>query len=112
MRRVTSMGRAASALAVVWVLTAAAIGGARADAARGSALAEHWCSQCHGVRPNEASASPKAPRFSEIAAEPSATERSLRVFLRTPHVNMPNLILQPDDIDDLVDYILSMKPAR
>jgi hypothetical protein len=25
---------------------------------------------------------------------------------------MPNLILGPDELDDLVGYILSMKPAR
>ena len=41
----------------------------------------------------------------------SATNMSLRVFLRTPHPSMPNLVLQPDDVDDLVDYILSLKPA-
>jgi len=33
-------------------------------------------------------------------------------FLRTPHPTMPNLILEPDELDDLVGYILSMKPAR
>jgi mono/diheme cytochrome c family protein len=101
-------------LGSVLILAAAVatIGEARADAGRGAALAERWCSQCHGVRPNEASAEPKTPSFSEIAAEPSATEPSLRVFLRTPHPTMPNFILQPGDIDDLVNYILSMKPAR
>jgi mono/diheme cytochrome c family protein len=107
------MRRAIGAPALAGIVAAAvAVGEVRADAARGLGLAERWCSQCHGVRPNEASVSPKVPSFSEIAAEPSATEPSLRVFLRTPHASMPNLILQPDDIDDLVDYILSMKPAR
>jgi mono/diheme cytochrome c family protein len=107
------MRRAVAALALVWVLIAAAgSGDARADAARGLALAERWCSQCHGVRPGDASPAPEIPTFPAVAAEPSATAMSLRVFLRTPHPNMPNLILQQDDIDDLVDYILSLKPAR
>jgi len=37
---------------------------------------------------------------------------SLRVFLRTPHPTMRKLILGPDELDNLVGYILSMKPAR
>jgi cytochrome c len=84
-------------------------GNARADVARGAALAEQWCSQCHGIRPNAPSANPKAPNFSAIAAEPSATEYSLRIFLRTPHETMPNFILKSDDIDDLVAYLRSLK---
>ena len=107
------MRPAISALALVWSLIAAsAIGDARADAARGLALAGRWCSECHGVRPNDASSTATIPTFPQIAAEPSATNMSLRAFLRTPHTSMPNLILQRDDIDDLVDYILSLKPAR
>jgi cytochrome c len=87
-------------------------GNAKADTARGLVLAEQWCSQCHGVRPNEASANPKSPTFPAIAAEPSMTETALRVFLRTPHSTMPNIMLKPDDTDDIVDYLLSLKPRR
>lgn len=107
LRRATGAAFMVSALAA-----SAAVCEARADAARGLALAERWCSECHGVRPNQASRTAKIPTFPEIAAEPSATEMSLRVFLRTAHPSMPNLVLQPDDLDDLVDYIMSMKPAR
>ena len=39
---------------------------------------------------DQASPGQGAPSFSQIAAEPSATEMSLRVFLRTPHPTMPN----------------------
>jgi len=79
---------------------------------RGAALSQRWCSQCHAVEPNQSSANPAAPRFSDVAAESSITEYSLRVFLRTPHSNMPNLMLNPDDMDDIVSYILSLKPQR
>ena len=85
---------------------------AHADAPRGRALAEQWCSQCHGVRPNQSSANADAPSFSAIAAEPSATEYGLRTFLRVPHPTMPNFILQPDDVDDIVGYITSLKPQK
>ncbi len=87
-------------------------GDAKADAARGRILSEQACSQCHGVRPNESSVNPKAPSFSAVAAEPSITEYSLRVFLRTPHSTMPNLMMKPDDIDDIVSYLLSLKPSK
>ena len=113
MRRPTIKGYAIAGLALVSVLaTCVAIGEARADPARGLALAERWCAQCHGIRPNQASPTQGVPSFSEIAVEPSATAMSLRVFLRTPHPTMPNLILDADELDDLVGYILSMKPAR
>jgi mono/diheme cytochrome c family protein len=85
---------------------------AKADAARGRVLSEQWCSQCHGVRPNESSPNAKAPNFSAVATEPSTTEYSLRVFLKTPHPTMPNFVLKPDDIDDIVGYIVSLKPQK
>jgi len=47
-----------------------------------------------------------------IAAEPSATEYSLRVFLRTPHPTMPNFVLNTDDIEDLASYIASLKTRQ
>jgi cytochrome c len=97
---------------IVLVVATAGAGEARADAARGRVLAEQWCSQCHGVRPNEASLTTAIPGFSAIAAESSVTEPSLRVFLRTSHPTMPNIILNQDDTDDLVSYILSLKPER
>src|SRR5437868_718904 len=53
-----------------------------------------------------------APRFVDVAAERSATEYSLRVFFRTPHATMPNFVLNQDDIEDIISYILSMKPKR
>src|SRR4051812_33080131 len=107
------MRRAIGGLALVGVLApGAAIGEARADPARGLALAERWCAQCHGIRPNQASPGQGAPSFSQIAAEPSATEMSVRVFLRTPHPTMPNLTFEPGELDDVIGYILSMKPAR
>ena len=99
-------------LGVIVLLVLTGSGDAKADAARGRILAEEACSQCHGVGPNQSSANPKAPSFSAIAAEPSITEYSVRVFLRTPHATMPNLMIKPDDIDDIVSYLLSLKPSK
>jgi mono/diheme cytochrome c family protein len=85
------------------------LGEAKADARRGRVFAEQWCSECHAVAPNDAAGDPAAPDFPEIAEEPSATAYALRVFLRTPHVTMPNFILVPDDIEDIISYILSLR---
>jgi mono/diheme cytochrome c family protein len=85
---------------------------AKAAASRGKILSQQSCAQCHGVRPNQSSASPDAPSFSAIATEPSATEYLLKTFLRVPHKTMPNFILKPDDIDDIVGYIISLKPQK
>ena len=99
-------------LVMAAILLLAGPGTAKADAVRGHGLAEQWCSQCHGIRPSEPSANSDAPTFSAIAAEPSATPYALRTFLRVPHPTMPNFILKPDDIDDIVAHITSLKPQK
>ncbi len=98
-------------LTVTAVLVVTGAGDAHANAARGRRLAEQWCSQCHGVRSNQASIS-GVPTFREIAAERSATETSLRVFLRTSHPTMPNIVLAPDDMNDIIDYLLLLKRRK
>jgi mono/diheme cytochrome c family protein len=85
---------------------------AKAAALTGESLAEHWCSQCHAIKENQASPNPKAPTFPKVAAQPSISEYTLRVFLHTEHVTMPNFILKPEDADVLIDYIMSLKPTK
>ena len=50
-----------------------------------------------------------AADFAEIANVPSTTELSLKVFLGSSHKSMPNFILQPEETDDIVAYILSLR---
>ena len=73
-------------------------------------LALRWCSECHAVKPGRASTNPDSPPFPLLAADPSITELSLRVFLRTPHASMPNLMIRPAEMDELVAYFMSLKP--
>jgi cytochrome c len=73
----------------------------------GRRLASQWCSGCHAVEPKTVGLF--AADFAEIAKVPSTTALSLKVFLRTSHRNMPNFILQPDEANDIVAYILSLK---
>ena len=80
------------------------------NAARGSGLARSNCAACHAVgRGPDASPDPMAPRFSAVADTPGMTDRALRVWLQTSHPTMPNYILNRDDTDDIVAYILSLK---
>jgi hypothetical protein len=51
-----------------------------------------------------------APPFQLVARQPSTTELALRVFLRTSHAGMPNILLSEAEIDDIVAYIVSLGP--
>jgi len=80
------------------------------DFAQGHALARKVCVECHRVeRGQAADNSSAAPAFKAVADNPSTTALSLRVFLRTPHRNMPNVMLTESDTDDIIGYILSLK---
>jgi mono/diheme cytochrome c family protein len=50
-----------------------------------------------------------APSFQAVAERNGTTALSLKVFWRTSHQDMPNLMIAPDQADALVDYILSLK---
>lgn len=108
-----SIRKRADAVAVTALCSMlAAAGDTWAASPRGEMLSESWCSQCHAVKPGRSSANPDAPAFLDVAAEPSITEYSLRVFLKTPHSTMPNIMMKSEDMDDIVSYILSLKPRK
>lgn len=78
--------------------------------AAGQRLAETWCANCHRVAPTgPGPATDSAPAFAAVAAMPSTTALSLRVFLQTPHRNMPNFQLSGEQTDDLIAFILSLR---
>ena len=84
---------------------------AQADNSRspGRQIAIELCSSCHRVAGEQPLPQPGIASFSEIANLPSTTALSLKVFLRSNHKGMPNLIVSNSDSDNLVDYILSLK---
>ena len=83
-----------------------------ADPLAGKNLAEKWCVECHGIRADRLSPNLAAPTFPELAAEPSITEYSLRALLRSPHQTMPHITFTPDQMDNIIEYIMSLKPRR
>ena len=76
----------------------------------GLKFARELCVECHQVEPGEAArAFPAEKSFLDIAADPKMTALSLRVFLRTPHIEMPDFVLTEAQTDDVIAYILSLK---
>ncbi len=78
-------------------------------AAEGHRLAQAWCQTCHAVEPGTAGLFDQAPSFQAIANRNGTTALSLKVFWRTSHQTMPNLVISPEQADALVSYILSLK---
>jgi mono/diheme cytochrome c family protein len=86
-----------------------AAGANPASASEGHRLAEAWCKPCHAVEPHTAALLDQAPSFEAIANRHGTTALSLKVFLKTNHEKMPNLVVAPDQADALANYILSLK---
>ena len=82
------------------------------DPAAGAAYAKQYCSKCHAIGDTQISPEPKAPRFKDIANTPGMTPVVLDVWLRTPHVYMPNIVVEADQIDNVIAYILSLKKSQ
>ena len=80
------------------------------DARKGLAYAQQVCSGCHNVlRTDTASPNPQAPAFKKVANTPGMSITALTVWSRTTHPTMPNLVIEPADMDDLIAYILSLR---
>jgi cytochrome c len=82
---------------------------ATAGVSEGHRLAEAWCETCHAIEPHMAGMFDQAPSFDAIANRSGTTALSLKVFLKTSHANMPNLVIAPNQADALASYILSLK---
>jgi hypothetical protein len=54
------------------------------------------------------SPNPLAPSFEAVARTPGMTRIALTVWLQTPHPSMPNLVVDPDRIDDLSAYLVTL----
>ena len=80
------------------------------DVEAGAAYAGEVCAACHAVLANEPiSPLPEAPSFQSAADTPGMTELALTVWLQSSHPTMPNIILEPDDMRNVIAYIRSLK---
>jgi mono/diheme cytochrome c family protein len=72
----------------------------------GRQTAATLCAPCHQIGETRRDG---APSFVDIANMPSTTALSLKVFLRSSHKEMPNLIIPDSQTDDLIAYILNLR---
>jgi mono/diheme cytochrome c family protein len=110
MKRVKRTAALAAALVVVSPGTYAQDG----NVATGHAFARKACNSCHAVEAEQRV--PRVmvigPAFRDIADTPGMTATAIRVFLRTSHPKMPNLILTSKETEDVIAYILSLHDRR
>lgn len=84
------------------------------SAVRGRMLAEAYCSDCHAVGPDGSSPHPSAPPFRtlgkrwpiESLAEPLAEG------LIVGHPDMPEVIMQPFQIDQFLAYLEALQQPQ
>ena len=101
------------ALASMLALPAAAAAQDLGNAKLGKEYAERVCAECHDVEARgEISPNPDAPSFQSVADTTGMSARALVVWLQTSHPTMPNLILKPDDMDNVIAYIMSLKTPK
>jgi mono/diheme cytochrome c family protein len=81
-----------------------------ADPSLGRHLAETTCITCHqiGSAASPQGAKPVAPSFLDISRMPSTNELAIKVFLRSSHPTMPNILLSPEEIDSVAAYIVGL----
>jgi len=82
---------------------------AAADAARGKALAQRWCAECHLVAGDQQRASADVAPFASVARRSDFTAAQLAFFLLDPHPKMPNVSLTRNEAADLAAYIATLK---
>ncbi len=82
-----------------------------ADPTVGRHLAQTVCADCHQIAPGSAAKTPNtgAPSFVDVAQMPSTTELSIKVFLRSSHRAMPNILLTTEEIDSVAAYIVGLR---
>ena len=79
------------------------------DPEAGAAYAKQVCAKCHAIDRTGLSPELTAPPFKDVANTPGMTGTALRVWLSTSHPTMPNIIVEPADMDKVIAYILSLK---
>lgn len=107
------LGHTTIVLAIAVMSSAPAFSQEARDAMQGRELAQNVCAECHAVAP-DATRSPNghAPTFDTIAHMPGMTPMAIRVWLRSAHKEMPNIMLSRDETDDVIAYLQSLKAGR
>jgi mono/diheme cytochrome c family protein len=79
------------------------------DAGVGLRIAESECAGCHAVGKEGRSPLPAAPPFREFGRRWSIDQGAVGERISVAHGDMPEFIFEPDEIADLVEYLLSVQ---
>jgi mono/diheme cytochrome c family protein len=79
---------------------------------QGWTVAAQLCSRCHVIGKELQEGGHVGPDFRTIAAMPSTTGVALNVFLQSHHQWMPSVRLDRDELDAVIDYVLSLQTAE
>jgi mono/diheme cytochrome c family protein len=111
--------QAAKLMGALALMAGSTVAGAQdwGDARQGLRYAQKMCAECHAVSARQPrSPLPDAPSFQAIANTPGMTGTALAVWFRTSHPvlpkTMPNLVIEDDDMDNVIAYILSLRGRR
>ncbi len=90
----------------------------RKAVARGHAIAEKWCNECHRISPDEPTGSQpghilarqvEGPSFMEVATRPNVDRDYLNTLAHETFLPMPTFRLPKNEQEDVMSYILSLK---
>jgi mono/diheme cytochrome c family protein len=104
------------AVSVSLLLAATLIGAAPVASAqeagnvwRGQTYARQLCADCHSVeRVADASPSEAAPPFAKLAKTSGMTGMALTAWMTSSHPTMPNIVVGPEKLNDIIAYILDL----
>lgn len=104
--RAAIFAKAAMAVATVLALTTVAQG---QDSARGRALAQQRCVECHNIDGGPRGRRRSAPSFREIARQESVDADQLAITLTYNHIPMGDGRVSAGEAGDLAAYIISLR---
>lgn len=84
---------------------------AASETERGRVLAETLCSRCHAIGPAGGSVHPEAPQFRDLNQiyPVDQLEEALAEGIVTGHPDMPEIRLEPEDVQGLIQYLISIQ---
>lgn len=80
----------------------------------GKQALESRCSRCHAIGEAGTSPRPDAPPFRDIVKRypPEDLAESLAEGITSGHPDMPQFVLAPEEIGDVIDYLRTLMPNR
>jgi mono/diheme cytochrome c family protein len=106
------MPRSFGALTCALLFTTSAAAVELGSESAGKDYAQRICAACHDIEKDDVALFTDVPSFQEIADTQGMSPRALRVWLQTSHPNMPDLIVPPDDMDNVIAYIMSLRTPK